>query len=901
MAMARIKSRSQWSSVSDVRPLHYNLSLLTEVDEVSLGGTFLGEVTIRVRVWRETRTIVLSTNGLQVGPKVVLIRKNTGGRVAVRKISQMARHQRLGITFKSLLWLGEEYSLHLEFSGQLSRTGGYFLGGYVDASRHLQWVAVSQLAPNLANTVFPCFEDPALLSPFVLNLAHPRNTNAVSNMRVQRTSDHERDNYMWTSFYQTPPISVQKLAFSINRFTGKTSPRLDDCPELVTWLRPRIADQGAYAIGITPHIIVYFVGLFGKPYPSAKIDQLVLPDTAYESHEHVGLVSYPEADFLYSEKGSTAMAKQHVASHVAKEFAHHWFSDLETPSLYWLHYGLSDYLAGFAVDKVEPTWRLHELAMLRQAFVVLDNDSKGSAQAVSLADDTQTYHKSALLFRMLHSLIGTQVFVNAIRLYLQRSKRGATNQTILWKAFQEESDRQMSLRQDVQVSRLMDSWTLQPGYPLVRVERDYASQRVMVTQERFLRNPSGRSGGKPRAASRRHCWWVPLAFTSAARDSWESALPSEWLTCQAHQPPRPLILTEVALPEEWVIFNFRVTTPCRVTYDDRNWRLIGRALAFQNVSSIDRFTRAQLISDVLSLAGAGVVTYDLALSFLRNLHREDEFVVWQAAARNLRWLQRTLHNTPIFSVFKSFMRGILQTKFNELFIPSTRSGKSYPLYLRGLILQLACQTEMKSCANLALKEFSGLTLTTNNIPVDQRETIYCTAIRLGTEADWTLLRRLYKRSNVSEERGIILSALACSRESWALDKMLTLAFGSSYLPKDDVLLIFSAVAQNPLGYILAKRYLVDNIQTIIKLYGNSTDEIAQLITVLIEEVSTEKELDFLQSFMKKELRYLPGIEATSRRILELGLDNLAWHKNQYLHMVSAVCNITGSIEPHCIY
>ncbi|XP_017119434.2 thyrotropin-releasing hormone-degrading ectoenzyme isoform X1 [Drosophila elegans] len=903
-----IEPRSQWSTAADVRPLHYNLSLLTEVDEVNLHGTFQGELTIRVRVWRETRTIVLSTNGLRVDPKVWLIRKNTGGRVAVRKLWHDVRHQRFGIHFKSLLWLGEEYSLMLAFSGKLSRTSGYFVAGYVDASSHPQWVAASQLAPNLANTVFPCFEDSTLLSPFVLNLAHTRDTNAVSNTRVRATSDHERDNYMWTSFHQTPPMSVQKLAFSINRFTGQKSPRLAQCPEMITWLRPRIADQGAYAIGIAPHIIVFFVDLFGKPYPSVKIDQLVLPDTAYQSHEHMGLVSYPEGAFLYSEQGSTAMAKQQVASHVAQEFSHHWFSDLESPSLYWLHYGLSDYLAGFAVDKVEPTWRLHELAMVRQGFDVLDEDSRASAQAVSLAhttqsavDDSHAYQKSALLFRMLHSLIGTQVFVNAIRLYIRRGQKGASNQTLLWKTFQEESDRQMSLRQDIQVSQLMESWTLQPGYPLVKVVRDYATQRVTVTQERFLRNPR-MGGARSGPISRRQCWWVPLTFTTAGRGSWVSALPSEWLTCQAHRPARPLVLTEVAPPDDWVVFNLRVTTPCRVTYDDRNWGLIGQALAGPNASNIDRFTRAQLVSDVLSLAGAGVVTYDLALGFLQNLQREDEFIVWQAAARNLRWLHRTLHNTPIISVFKSFMWSILQPKFDELFNPRTRSpGKNNKLDLKGLILMLACQTDMRPCADLALKEFAGLTLKSNRIPIDQRETIYCTAIRYGTEADWTLLRRLYTRSNVAEERGIILRALTCSRENWALDKMLGLAFGSRYLPKGDVLLIFSAMAQNPLGFILAKRYLVDNIQAITKFYRNSTDEIAQLVTVLMEKVSTETELDYLRKLMKKELRYLPGIEATSRRILDLGHDIIAWHKIQYLRLVSAVCNITGSIEPQCLY
>jgi len=164
------------------------------------------------------------------------------------------------------------------------------------------------------------------------------------------------------------------------------------------------------------------------------------------------------------------------------------------------------------------------------------------------------------------------------------------------------------------------------------------------------------------------------------------------------------------------------------------------------------------------------------------------------------------------------MRTVLQPKFDELFNPKTQAaGKDKSKNLMAIILQMSCQMDLGSCANLALKEFAGLNLEANRIPVDQRGTIYCTAIQFGTEADWTFLRRLYKRSNVAEERRIILGALACSRENWALEKLLGLAFGSRYMPKDDVLLIFSAVAQNPLGYVLAKNYLVDNIKAIRKL------------------------------------------------------------------------------------
>lgn len=168
----------------DVRPLHYKLSLLTEVDAAKLEGSFSGEVTIQLRVWRETSTIILSSDGLKVDPKILLIRQNTGGQVVVKRAYLVVSQRRLGIDFKTRLWLGEEYSLTVKFSGRLGRTaGGYFLAG-----QEQQWLTLTELAPSLAGSVFPCFEDVGLVSPIELSLAHRREMQALSNMPVRGTS-----------------------------------------------------------------------------------------------------------------------------------------------------------------------------------------------------------------------------------------------------------------------------------------------------------------------------------------------------------------------------------------------------------------------------------------------------------------------------------------------------------------------------------------------------------------------------------------------------------------------------------------------------------------------------------------------------------------------------------------
>lgn len=237
--------------------------------------------------------------------------------------------------------------------------------------------------------------------------------------------------------------------------------------------------------------------------------------------------------------------------------------------------------------------------------------------------------------------------MTSLQAYLKRKPKEGSSRTLLWEIFQAESNSQMSLPPDVPIQQLMSSWTMQPGYPVLRVTRNYDSGRVTVSQQRFLRNPRG---GKV-MASRRQCWWVPLTFTTAKQHNFQQTNPAEWLRCGVHQATHQQVLTDVAPKEEWLLFNLHLTTPCRVAYDERNWRLLDEELGGSS-NRLDGFSRAQILDDALSLATAGLVTYDLALAFLRHLQYEDEVIVWQAASMNLEWLYRHLQNTPIFFVFK---------------------------------------------------------------------------------------------------------------------------------------------------------------------------------------------------------------------------------------------------------
>lgn len=55
----------------------------------------------------------------------------------------------------------------------------------------------------------------------------------------------------------------------------------------------------------------------------------------------------------------------------------------------------------------------------------------------------------------------------------------------------------------------MDSWTLQVGYPIISIERNYDTNSASITQSRYLSD-------RVRSRSEtEYCWNIPLSYTNA--------------------------------------------------------------------------------------------------------------------------------------------------------------------------------------------------------------------------------------------------------------------------------------------------------------------------------------------------------------------------------------------------
>ena len=242
------------------------------------------------------------------------------------------------------------------------------------------------------------------------------------------------------------------------------------------------------------------------------------------------------------------------------------------------------------------------------------------------------------------------------------------------------------------VKEIMDTWTLQMNYPVVRLERDGESPcSGLVTQQRFLLTPdqTDQQAGDPQ-----YTWWVPLSFTTPSQ-GFDQTFPSAWLS-----PATANTSTEVDLcstgdltSEDPVILNVQQTGFYRVNYDQGGWDLIQLTLMTDH-TAVHKVNRAQLVEDALSLARASLLDYPTALRLTDYLGDEQDYVPWAATISSLRYLENMISSQPGFGQLRAFLLRTLQPVLVRLGLEERPDlDTALEQKLRILVVETVCRSE----------------------------------------------------------------------------------------------------------------------------------------------------------------------------------------------------------------
>ncbi|CAL7935732.1 unnamed protein product [Xylocopa violacea] len=873
-----------------VIPDSYELKLIPFIQVGNF--TFNGEVKILVNVTEDTRNVTLHAMDMNIDESFTYIKEYlpssnvTEKAIGIVEQKNDTERQFYVIRTRDTLKMGKQYVVHLKYVGQLNDyLQGFYRSSYTVASQ-TRWIATTQFQPTDARRAFPCFDEPALKARFQISIARPKNMTSISNMprKGEPMPVPGLPNYMWDHYERSVPMSTYLVAFIVSDFEVLKS---ESGRNFRVWARSEAIEQARYTLDIGPRILEYYEDYFKIKFPLPKMDSVALPDFAAGAMENWGLITCRETAMLYQEGVSTSSNQQRVATVIAHELAHQWFGNLVTPTWWsdlWLNEGFASYVEYIGMNAVEPTWKVLEQFVVHDLQNVFGLDALESSHQISIEVehpdeiseifDRISYEKGASIIRMMDHFLTTKVFKQGLTNYLNAKAYQSADQNDLWDALTKQAHKDNVLDSGVTIKEIMDTWTLQTGFPVVTVTRNYNNGAVTLTQERFMLcngTMKTRSISEP-------LWWIPITYTTESRLDFNKTQPSEWM-----RAVKSITLSNLKWrPSEWAIFNIQETGYYRVNYDKMNWQMIIKQLNKESFKDISTINRAQLIDDALNLARAGRLDYATALDVTSYLAHETEYLPWKAAFTAMHYLDDMLIKMPSYDKFRAYVLKLLDNVYKQVGFKDSPGDPQLTVFTRIDVLTWACNFGHEDCVQNAVKQFYNWRNTPNpnkNNPISPnlKMVVYCTAIRVGGQVEWDFAWQRYLETNVGSEKDLLLHALGCTREMWLLSRYIDWTItDNSGIRKQDASRVLNSIVANPIGQPLAFSFLRNKWSRLREYFGTSLLTINNIVKSSTRGINTKSDLKDLLEFTNEHIGEFGSATRSMQQAIEQSEANIRW-------------------------
>jgi len=262
-----------------------------------------------------------------------------------------------------------------------------------------------------------------------------------------------------------------------------------------------------------------------------------------------------------------------------------------------------------AVNAWKPDWRRWDsFALSRSGAMAVDGlrSSRPVEYTVKSPEDARgmfdvlTYEKGASVLRMLEQYLGAEEFRKGIALYLRKHQFANTETGDLWDALAESSHHP--------VRTVMDSWILQPGFPIVQVGHSADGRGLKLRQRRFLYLDD-------REQAESQSWQVPVMV----RAKTEHGVSSHKLLLAEKEAT-----IDLGGKVQWALVNEGGSGYYRVRYEPAMLAALTGNLG--ELRSVERFG---LVSDTWTATVAGLTPLAEFLKMARLFGNEADINVWR--------------------------------------------------------------------------------------------------------------------------------------------------------------------------------------------------------------------------------------------------------------------------------
>uniref|UniRef100_A0A8K9XK09 Aminopeptidase n=1 Tax=Oncorhynchus mykiss TaxID=8022 RepID=A0A8K9XK09_ONCMY len=749
-------------------PLHYHLLLHPNLTMLSYSGT----VRIELQVQNNTNWVVLHSKGLRITTATMLDQNLAHLSDKVLPVLHNPTHEQTAIFSPRVLSGGQKYFLFLEFGAELGEGFyGFYRSTYRTSSGETRNLASTHFEPTSARMAFPCFDEPSFKANYSVSIRRSRAHIALSNMPVV---DHKHHCHMFQ-------VSV--------------------------YAAPEKWQHTHYALKAAVKLLEFYEKYFNIKYPLPKQDLVAIPDFQAGAMENWGLITFRETSLLYDPATSSGSDRVWVTMVIAHELAHQWFGNLVTMQWWndiWLNEGFARYMEYISVNATYPKLRVEDY-LVDTCFAAIGRDSLNSSRPISSAAesptqieemfDTVSYNKGACVLHMLRHYLTDQVFQSGIVRYLRRYSYSNAHNQDLWDSLANN----LYAGEHLDLTSMMNTWTLQTGVPLVTVTRQ--GSHLLLKQERFLRTAHPSDPAWP-SLQQGFLWHIPLTYRTDTSTS-------------IHRHLMTTLTDSVDVGEEvgWVKVNVDMAGYYLVHYDGSGWDDLIQLLK-DNHTALTFMDRTHLIHNAFQLTTAGRLSLDKALDLIGYLRSESHTVPLLEGLGYLEAFYRIVERRDIPDVTQN-LRTYILWYFRDVIDRQTWSDKGSvsERRLRSELLSLACHLGDLPCLKQAQRSFTHWldSNSTLNLPADVAETVY--SVGAQEDTGWASLLQTYTHSLSETHKHKILSALASSRDTNKLTRCLGLE--GEVIRTQDLDSLIAMVARNPRGHHLAWSYVQKYWSTLV--------------------------------------------------------------------------------------
>lgn len=825
----------------NIVPDHYDVVLYIDLKKL----VFFGDVSILVNVTKPTENVLVHVNKMNITSAKVEM-ASSGVSLSMQRQFEFKKNQFYVMVMKSPLEKGRQYRIKMSFRAQLTGDlAGLYKSTYKRDGKEIT-IAATQLQPTDARRTFPCFDEPALKAKFTVTLAHDPSMISISNMPIK--SQETDGEWQLDHFEETRIMPTYLLAFVVCDFKHKTV-TTSGGTNMSFYAPPDQIDQVNYAMDVGSKMLEYMEGFFGIKYPLPKADMIAIPDFAAGAMENWGLILYRETALLYKPGESSESNKNRVAYVVSHELAHQWFGNLVTMEWWddlWLNEGFASFVEYYGVNHTEPEWKPLE------RFVVADMESAFSLDGLQNSHpikvpvnhpdeineifDSISYNKGATVIRMLKFFLGEAVFLKGLNRYLNKHLYGNAVTDDLWKALEEESCVQPGGCKSVK--QMMDTWTLQMGYPVLTFTKK-SGNTYTVSQERFLYDRNANVTTKYTSPFN-YTWVVPFTYITQANNQTIS---------------KPLNKTSVEISWDgsgWLKGNVGQTGFYRINYPQQQWKQLTGQMNIDHLE-FQVTDRAGMLDDAFNLARAGYIKYTVPLNLTKYMSKEDEYVPLVAVDSGMGYISGIVpQSSPASKYLEKYLQHQLMNQYKKLGFNDT--GSHLEKYKRNLVLSAMCSAGEPSCLTNASTYFKKWMAdpVQNPVPANFRSLVYFYGIKNGGVKEWDFAFGQFQNTTVASERRKILYGLSGVSEPWIIRRYLQYSIDPTKIKMQDTARVIAYLSiYNPLGRQLAWQFVKLNWDHILEKFGGGFFAIRTVISSVTGGMSTEFELQDLKSFNEK--------------------------------------------------